>query len=80
MDSPISCTSSSSNHASSPQVYSPVPRRTPLLNGRKPHHDSIPFLDLLEESEDRPQRNGRATSYIMEKLNKQSVEDMDYPG
>jgi hypothetical protein len=76
MDSPISSTSLSSiNTNTPPQVFSPVPRRTPLLH-KKSNFDEIPFFDLMEDSDN--SRSSRANSYLMDKLHKMALEDMDF--
>jgi hypothetical protein len=77
MDSPISSTSLSSiNTTSTPlQVFSPVPRRTPILH-KKSNFDEIPFFDLGEDSDN--SRLSRANSYLMDKLRKMTMEDIDF--
>lgn len=75
MESPISGHSSSSLTTMSPQVHSPLPIRTPTLSRKA--YDSVPFLDLLEDGEDRVQFPQRARSYVLEKLHKLTVDDLD---
>jgi hypothetical protein len=77
MDSPISSNSFSSvNTSTSPTVFSPVPRRTPILH-KKSNFDEIPFLDLMEDLDS---RSSRTNSYLMEKIQKMAVEDNDFDG
>jgi len=60
----------------SPTVHSPLPIRTPTLSRKA--YDSVPFLDLFEDGEDRLQYPQRARSYVLEKLHKLTVDDLDF--
>jgi len=44
----------------------------------KKNLDSIPFLDLLDDGEDRLQKIHRTQSYVMEKIHRHTVDDMDF--
>lgn len=45
----------------------------------KKNIDSIPFLDLLDDGEERLQKIHRTQSYVMEKIHRHTVDDMDFP-
>lgn len=78
MDSPISNNSPvSSLNAMSPQVFSPQPRRTPYPQNRKNNLNSIPFLDLLDDSGDFTRSRSKTQHYLIEKLHKFSIDDAD---
>jgi len=47
------------------------------MSSKKINMDSIPFLDLMDDSEDKYQRPNKGQSYLIEKLHKFSIEDSD---
>jgi len=77
MDSPISGNSSFSQNAMSPVLRSPLPIRTPTMLSKK-NLDSIPFLDLLDDGELGLQKIHRTQSYVMEKIHRLTVDDMEF--
>lgn len=77
MDSPVSNSPVSSLNAMSPQVFSPQPRRTPYPQSRKNNINSIPFLDLLDDTEDIQRNRSKTQHYLIEKLHKFSIDDIE---
>lgn len=75
MDSPVSCNSSSSATTMSPQMFSPLPIRA--LCNKKNNLESLRFFDLMEDLEEVPLSLNRASSHVIEKLHRTSVEDTD---